>query len=355
MCKFPLVGYWTPQGLKVTSRDEFYQRFSKKIHFLYDEKGDMSGECYSKRSRHLYSSEYMLFVHPVTGVAMRPLQIPCGRCMECRLAYAREWADRLVMEQEYWADDVCYFLTLTYNDECLPLSESRVPTLSPLHVKYFMMRLRSYFADNFKYSGIRFYLCGEYGANTHRPHYHIIVFNCPLELLGDLQYKFKNFQGDHFFVSEKLDDIWGKGFVVASNVTWDTCCYTARYVTKKIKDLSDSDDSDSFVKEFSRSSNRPGIGAAYWASHAEKIIKNRGIQLKSGRFAPIPRYFKKMLKESDEDAYYELQMSSIDYANLRYDQLIADCPYADETDYLLASDHDFKKNVLSKLIRSLDI
>ena len=355
MCKFPLVGYWTVDGLKVTSKFKFNERFGK-IDYSF------VGSEMVLRRQHFFSKDYELFIHPYTGELMRPMQIPCGQCIECRLARSREWADRMEMEKEFWADDWCYFLTLTYDNDHLPTDHRfpTVPSLEPDDVRLFMDRLRSYFRDNFKFTGMRFYLCGEYGTKTHRPHYHIIAFNCPVYLFKDIVHLFNNFQGDPFYISKRLDDIWGKGFVCFSNVTWDTCCYTARYVTKKLykSDLTDIDGTDyelPYLPEFSRASNRPGIGAPYWASHADKIIENRGIQLKSGRFVPIPRYFKKLLKASDEETFYRLQSESLDYANLRYDQLISQCPHAEEPSYLLAVEHDMKKNVYSKLIRSLDI
>ena len=45
------------------------------------------------------------------------VQIPCGRCIGCRIDYSRAWADRCMLEMMDHKSN--YFLTLTYNDESL--------------------------------------------------------------------------------------------------------------------------------------------------------------------------------------------------------------------------------------------
>lgn len=79
--------------------------------------------------------------HPTHGV------IKCGQCMECRLAYSREWAIRITHEAQMH-DRNC-FLTLTYDDD---------------HLQKFFKRLRHHF--EFKYVA-----CGEYGERRRRPHF----------------------------------------------------------------------------------------------------------------------------------------------------------------------------------------
>ena len=55
------------------------------------------------------------------GTEMEFTEIPCGRCIGCRLAYSRMWADRCMAEATL--HDSSYFVTLTYNDWHLPYSE----------------------------------------------------------------------------------------------------------------------------------------------------------------------------------------------------------------------------------------
>ena len=93
------------------------------------------------------------------------VEIPCGRCVACRLNRAREWSLRIMNELAYHKD-AC-FLTLTYDDEHLPEDKS----LSKRDFQLFMKRFRKDFG-----LPVRFFACGEYGKKTFRPHYHVIFF-----------------------------------------------------------------------------------------------------------------------------------------------------------------------------------
>ena len=52
----------------------------------------------------------------------RYILLPCGQCMECRINKAREWSVRLVHEAKM--HERSSFLTLTYNDDQLPVDNS---------------------------------------------------------------------------------------------------------------------------------------------------------------------------------------------------------------------------------------
>lgn len=90
--------------------------------------------------------------HPTSGV------IKCGQCMECRLAYSREWAIRITHEAAMHERNC--FLTLTYDDDHLP----KYGQLVKSDLQKFFKRLRHHF--NFKYVA-----CGEYGERRRRPHF----------------------------------------------------------------------------------------------------------------------------------------------------------------------------------------
>jgi len=65
-----------------------------------------------------------------------PVEVPCGRCIGCRLERSRQWAMRCVHESSLY-DDNC-FITLTYDDEFLPAGG----TLVKRHFQLFIKRLR---------------------------------------------------------------------------------------------------------------------------------------------------------------------------------------------------------------------
>lgn len=249
------------------------------------------------------------------------LMVPCQQCLGCRIDYSKHWADRIVMEQLVSPKDTCYFITLTYNDdslysECLTgerfeytVDGSPVilegASLDKSHVQLFMKRLRSYYEEHFNHQGIRFFLAGEYGDRTRRPHYHLCVFNLPIY---DLEVYSNNFRGDTLYNSKTLEQIWGKGYVVIGELNWETAAYTARYVVKKYKGKASEDFYKSVgnvLPEFTLSSRRPGIAAAYFDKEVEQIYRHDCIQLPSTKdrdgHTSVPRYFDKLLERYLED------------------------------------------------------
>ena len=81
------------------------------------------------------------------------VEIPCGRCLGCRLDHADMWATRITMEAKEWSKNC--FVTLTYNnalDESgkpnLPINEKGDMTLKKKDLQDFMKRLRYYEKGN---------------------------------------------------------------------------------------------------------------------------------------------------------------------------------------------------------------
>lgn len=99
------------------------------------------------------------------GYGDLPVQIPCGRCIGCRLEHSRQWAIRCVHEASLHEENT--FLTLTYNNEYVDPNFS----LNKTDITNFLKRLR-------KNTGrkIRYFQCGEYGEQFHRPHHHVLLF-----------------------------------------------------------------------------------------------------------------------------------------------------------------------------------
>lgn len=231
---------------------------------------------------------------------IKPLLLPCGKCIGCKLDKSREWANRCVLELN--PDEENWFITLTYDDEHLPYSHNyndltksfcSVPTLRKKDLSDFIKRLRRHFEYYYELTNIRFFACGEYGTNNHRPHYHGIFYNLPLS--DDLEYKFSK-NGNSYFTSQLISKLWPNGLHIISHVTWDTCAYTARYCLKKASDSiitpqwSDCD----FEKEFINMSRRPGIGRDYYDKFKENIYEFDRIS--DGFKTPIrpPKYYDRL-------------------------------------------------------------
>ena len=156
------------------------------------------------------------------------MQIPCGRCIGCRLDHAGDWATRIWAETKTWKDNC--FVTLTYNNEHLPKNE----TLVKKDVQDFFKRLlyheegREYWVNPITEKTekpIRRFYCGEYGPKGGRPHYHTAIFNYKPK---DLKLYKQNRSGDNLYTSKSLQEIWGKGFVIIGDLTYQSASYIAR-------------------------------------------------------------------------------------------------------------------------------
>lgn len=243
------------------------------------------------------------------------VEVPCGKCLGCRLDYARFWASRCYLESLEFKDN--YFITLTYDDDHLPENNSLVVD----DIMTFIKRLRNYFHNYFKHDNIRYLLCGEYGEQSLRPHYHLIVFNVPLYDL-DINFPYddngktmitqhvKN--GHVYYYSDLIHALWSKGNVLIGDVTLDSCGYVARYVTKKQTGKASKFYKDfNLVPPFIRMSTRPGIAYNYFIKNYKQIYKYDCV-IVPGRSGPVRlkpgRYFDKLLFKVDPDFYWRVKV-----------------------------------------------
>lgn len=248
------------------------------------------------------------------------VSIPCGHCLGCRLEYSRQWANRLMLELEY--HDSAYFVTLTYDEDHAPVhwysdpaTGEAFPSLSlePRDVELFLKRLRKKFKDD----KIRYYIAGEYGETTFRPHYHAIIFG--LHLSDLVPYK-RSFQGFQYYTSESLSRVWSVkeskgsyaplGYAVVAPVTWETCAYTARYVTKKLTGpQAEFYTLHNLVPEFAHMSRDGGIGKQWYLDHpgcaAEDYLFLKTD--KGGRKFRPPKYYQSMFELEDPEMAAEVK------------------------------------------------
>lgn len=208
-------------------------------------------------------------------------------------------------------DDNC-FITLTYNEENLP----KDGTLVHRDFQLFMKKLRKKYG-----SGIRFYMCGEYGTEQDeekyhvskigRPHYHACIFNFDFP---DKEL-FKTVNDFRLYTSEALQKLWGKGHCIIGDVTFESAAYVARYIVKKQK----GPDKDEYYhrinpetgemfkikEEYTTMSRRPGIANEWWQQFKEDTYKDfvtlRGVKMKP------PRYYDSLLEKDNPDLLNSLK------------------------------------------------
>lgn len=224
------------------------------------------------------------------GGPMQILQgvvVPCGRCIICRKNKAAEWAARISHEMEYHAEKC--FITLTYSDDNIPKNENDIMTLNKRDVQLFMKRLRKNTEKKIKY-----FVCGEYGENTSRPHYHAIILGWRPDL-NDLT-AVSAAKGRKIYSSGELSDYWKNGNVQVGSVTQDSVYYVTGYIIKKLN----KEVLDGRTPEFLLCSR--GIGLNYALDNIEKVRK--GELLSNGSQTAIPKYY---IKKVGVDKRYMLQ------------------------------------------------
>lgn len=200
------------------------------------------------------------------------------------------------------------FVTLTYDDSKMPSqmlisgSQSTAVTLTlvPKHLQDWLKRFRKAISP----SRIRFFAVGEYGESSERPHFHVALFNFPTCERG----RTKRFPGTNrpdwqrcCSICRLIGDTWNYGDVDLGELTPESAQYVAGYVTKK---MTSKDDFrlNGRHPEFSRMSNRPGIGAGYMDAFAstlmqfdlDKTLADVPSALRHGnRLMPLGRYLKR--------------------------------------------------------------
>lgn len=223
-----------------------------------------------------------------------PLKLPCGQCIGCRLERSRQWAMRCMHEKQFHKSS--WFVTLTYNEESLPLDGS----LNHRTFQLFCKRLRKACGP------FRFYMCGEYGELNRRPHYHAILYGIDFDDRRFYKYADKG-RTQMLQTSEKLSAIWGLGFVVLAEVNFETCAYVARYVVDKVtgdaaKEFYSWVDQDGqlheVAPEYNKSSNRPGIGQAYFNKYGAEVYSHDSVVM-NGREVRPPRFYDKKMEAID--------------------------------------------------------
>lgn len=182
------------------------------------------------------------------------LTVNCRKCVGCLTRRAREYSLRASHEARLHKNNL--FVTLTYDDKNLPDNKG----LKRSHIQDFVKVLRERIRREYNHTGIRILYCGEYGTRgTKRPHYHIILFNMPVDF--DLRCKI-NFSHNKRkeYTSKIIYESWNKrGIVNIQKANSATCAYVAQYVTKKLQSL-DKDVVFGRESEFIQGSTRPALG-----------------------------------------------------------------------------------------------
>lgn len=184
------------------------------------------------------------------------LQVPCGQCAECKQLMRDQYYLRAYWQARYTFDRGGWMLfdTLTYDDSHLPHLSDTLPELknrvidfpcfSYQHTRRFWIDLRQSLSRAGYSTDFGYFLCSEYGTSdrgTHRPHYHILIYNTdpkldPVTLSKLISKAWPHGRTDGVpYQSEgyvKLRNVFGKGFNDDNESVMGVTRYVMKYVVK---------------------------------------------------------------------------------------------------------------------------
>lgn len=246
------------------------------------------------------------------GFSDLPVPIPCGQCIGCRLERSRQWAVRIMHEASMHEENS--FVTLTYDEEHEPPWGS----LDPRAFQLFMKRLRK------RVGRVRFFQCGEYGAQRGRPHHHACLFG--VGFWDKTAWSVRG--GFPVYRSAFLEELWPYGFSEIGSLTFESAAYVARYITKKVTgnevakaaayevvDVATGEVGRRYP-EYATMSRRPGIGRRWLDEYGNEVLLN-GTVVMRGREMKAPRYYDEQFDQSDPDAMEEVRKLRRSYRRRR--------------------------------------
>lgn len=198
------------------------------------------------------------------------IEIPCGKCEECKENQKKEISIRALKAFEN--EKNIYFITLTFKDDKTAEKAEENP--------------KQFLIENLKIDKNTKYLASfEHGEKTKRAHYHII---CQIN--------------DTTEIYQQTWKRWRHGFSMVEIATPETFFYTANYTTKK------KFNTDKIL--FSRS-----LGKSEFLTELERK-PNIEYYFYKGRKYALPRYFKKLKEKYQKITLEEKEKRRIKKAQI---------------------------------------
>lgn len=212
------------------------------------------------------------------------------------------WAFRALAEASLYPSN--WFLTLTYSPEHLPPHGA----LQHRDWQLFAKRVRR------SLGSFRYLMCGEYGPQTLRPHYHALLFGLDLPDAERTGMR----RGHSVFRSKRLEQAWGLGLLELGSVSPMSARYCAGYVLKDTRQpsrvIEETGEVVSLPAPYGRMSLKPGLGDAWIRRYYPEVFAHGACYSADKRFR-IPDRFKHILDGIDPVAYESLQAESIEQAS----------------------------------------
>lgn len=196
-------------------------------------------------------------------------KVPCGKCAFCLTNRRAQWMFRIHHEMRV-QEHPGWFLTLTYDEKHVPRGTAGL-TLRFYDVQLFIKRIRKA-----KYY-VKYICVGEYGSETCRPHYHLLIWtDCPALVL---QKEWKSSKDNSLF-----------GTIHFGRLNMQSAMYTLKYIIQPKQKREDE-------KEPTRAQFSRGIGLGYLTTqvydyHTMDYDNPEMFSYIDGRKVALPRYYK---------------------------------------------------------------
>lgn len=217
------------------------------------------------------------------------------------------------------------FVTLTYDEKNL-LSNSLCHRDWQLFIKrvrkHADMGARPHTPDKISY-----YMAGEYGGTTRRPHFHACIFGWTP---NDKQYWKRTPTGSRLYISSSLNALWKQGFTSIGDVTFESAAYIARYIMDKktgplagkyyehINEL--TGEIEDLKPEYNKMSlgKNNAIGKKWLQQYLTDAYPSGEILIRKHK-SKTPKYYDKQYKLLEPDKYEQLKMNrelqALEYRN----------------------------------------
>lgn len=141
--------------------------------------------------------------------------VPCGKCAACLSNRRTAWVSRLSYELYHSSNG--HFFTLTFDDDHLVYDiKTRNPVALMDLASDFIVKIRSKIFRKQR-SPLKYFVVSEYGPKTCRPHFHMLLFNLPLDV--DLR---------------TIENLWYHGNIVVDHINGSRIGYVTKYCLAKI-------------------------------------------------------------------------------------------------------------------------
>lgn len=208
------------------------------------------------------------------------------------------------------------FVTLTYSDDWIPKDWS----LNIRHWQLFAKKLRH------RVGKFRYFMCGEYGDKSSRPHYHAIIFGH--DFIDKLTEALPPSGKSALWTHPTLQAAWSedqakgsRGMVAAGAMSMGSAAYVAGYVMKKAVNPRSRQSYAPRLPEFVSMSRRPGLGASWFETYRSDVFPSDLVRLDGKKFRP-PRYYDNKLSESERAELQERRRAALRSEDLTLDRLL---------------------------------